>query len=214
MILVGPYDSPFVRRVAVALNILGLRYDHHPWSAFGDAERVALLNPLRRVPALVLDGGEVLIDSTAILDHLDEIAGEARLIASGGPQRRTALRVCAIATGLCDKMVSLLYEQLRHDTVFDAWTARCRFQIEAAIPALETARAECETPFWFGPTPGHADIAVTCALRFLAEAHPRLDVPARRPRLASHAAACEAMPAFAAAVQPFTLPRTATVVRG
>ena len=207
MILVGQFDSPFVRRVAVALNILGLPYRHDPWSAFGDPHRLAALNPLGRVPALVLDDGEVLIESAAILDHLDEIAGEARLIAPRGPERRTMLRICAMATGLCDKMVGLLYERLMHDTVSEVWVARCSDQIEATLSALEATRAGCGTTFWFGPTPGHADIAVACALRFLAEVHSRLDAPARRPHLAAHAAACEAMPAFAAAVQPFTAPR-------
>ena len=108
MILVGQYDSPFVRRVAVALNILGLGYEHRPWSTFGDADRLVALNPLRRVPALLLEDGEVLIESAAILDHLDETVGEARLIAASGPARRAMLRICTLTTGLCDKMVSLL----------------------------------------------------------------------------------------------------------
>ena len=207
MILVGQYDSPFVRRVAVALNILERDYEHRPWSTFGDADRLAALNPLRRVPALVLDDGEVLIESAAILDHLDETAGEARLIASSGPARRAMLRVCALATGLCDKMVSLLYEQLLHD---EASVGRCSAQIEGVLAALEAARAACATPFWFGATPGHPDIAVACALRFLAEAHPALHAPARRPRLAAHAAACEVMPVFASVVQPFSAPRLAS----
>ena len=210
MILVGQYDSPFVRRVAVALNSLGLGYEHRPWSTFGDADRLAALNPLRRVPALVLDDGEVLIESAAILDHLDETAGEGRMIAASGPARRAMLRVCALATGLCDKMASLLYEQLLHDEVSEAWVARCSAQIEDVLAALEAARAGCATRFWFGATPGHADIAVACALRFLAEAHPRLHAPALRPHLAAHAAVCEALPAFASVAQPFIPPRRAS----
>ena len=207
MILVGQYDSPFVRRVAVALNILGLPYEHRPWSAFGDADRLATLNPMRRVPVLVLADGEPLIESAVILDHLDELAGEARLIARDGPARRSMLRVCALATGLCDKMVGLFYEQLLHEEPSEAWVARCSVQIEGVLAALEAARAACATRFWFGTTPGHPDIAVACALRFLEEAHPRLHAPSRRPHLAAHAAACEAMPAFASAVKPFTPPR-------
>jgi glutathione S-transferase len=206
MILVGPLDSPFVRRVAVALNILGLPHEHSPWSAFGDVQCLATLNSLRRVPALVLDDGDDMIGSAMVLDHLDEVADGARFIAPRGPERRAMLRVCALATGLCDKTVGVIYEQLLHDVVPEAWLARCFTQIEAALTALEAARAACPTRFWFGSTPSHADIAVTCALRFLAEALPQLDAPARRPHLAAHAAACEAMPAFAATAQPFTLP--------
>ena len=72
MILIGQYDSPFVRRVAIALRLYGLPFEHRPWSTFGEGDKIAPYNPLRRVPTLVLDGGEALIESTAILDYLDE----------------------------------------------------------------------------------------------------------------------------------------------
>lgn len=75
MILIGQYDSPFVRRVAVALQLYGFSYEHRPWSVFGDADRVAAVNPLRRVPTLITDDGEALLESSAILDWLDELAG-------------------------------------------------------------------------------------------------------------------------------------------
>jgi len=70
MILIGQYDSPFTRRVAIALKLYGLAFEHRPWSTFGDADKIAPYNPLRRVPTLVLDDGEALIESTAILDYL------------------------------------------------------------------------------------------------------------------------------------------------
>src|SRR5215210_7335048 len=57
MILIGQYDSPFVRRVAIALRLYGIGFEHRPWSTFGDADRIAPYNPLRRVPTLVLEGG-------------------------------------------------------------------------------------------------------------------------------------------------------------
>jgi glutathione S-transferase len=75
MILIGQYDSPFVRRVAIALRLYGLPFEHRPWSTFGDADKIAPFNPLRRVPTLVLDDGEALIESMAILDYLDELVG-------------------------------------------------------------------------------------------------------------------------------------------
>jgi glutathione S-transferase len=206
MILIGQYDSPFVRRVAVALNLLGLNYEHRRWSAFSDGTRLAELNPLRRVPVLALDDEEVLIDSAAILDHLDEVAGDARLIATSGPARRAMLRICALAIGLCDAMASLLYEQIFHDRPSDVLVTRRAAQIRDTLAALEAMRKGCATAFWFGATPGHPDIAVTCALRFLAEAHPTLHDAAAWPSLAAHAAACEAMPAFASVVQPFRPP--------
>ena len=72
MILIGQYDSPFVRRVAIALRMYGLPFEHRPWSTFGDADKLAPFNPLRRVPTLVLDSGEALIESAAMLDYLDQ----------------------------------------------------------------------------------------------------------------------------------------------
>src|SRR5512140_3183059 len=111
MILIGQYDSPFVRRAAIALRLYGLAFEHRPWSTFGDGDSIAPYNPLRRVPTLVLEDGEALIESTAILDYLDELAGpEKAMIARSGPQRRHALKICALAMGLGDKAVSLLYE--------------------------------------------------------------------------------------------------------
>src|SRR3954449_6829265 len=101
MILIGQYDSPFVRRVAIAMRLYGIAFEHRPWSTFGDADKIAPYNPLRRVPTLVLDDGELLIESTAILDHLDETVGASRaMIAQDGARRRQALKVCALATGL------------------------------------------------------------------------------------------------------------------
>src|SRR5438045_9503671 len=110
MILIGQYDSPFVRRVAIALRLYGLPFEHRPWSTFGDAEKIAPYNPLRRVPTLVLDSGEALIESMAILDYLDDRVGPGKaMIAARRPERYRALRICALATGAVDKGVTLLY---------------------------------------------------------------------------------------------------------
>src|SRR4030081_950894 len=113
MILIGQYDSPFTRRVAIALKLYGLASEPRPWSTFGDADKIAPFNPLRRVPTLVFEDGEVLIESTAILDYLDEVVGPSKaMIAENGPERRHALKICALATGLGDRAVSLVYERV------------------------------------------------------------------------------------------------------
>jgi glutathione S-transferase len=208
MILIGQYDSPFVRRVAVALQTYGMAYQHRPWSTFGDAEKVGAFNPLRRVPTLVLADGQVLIESGAILDHLDEVAGPtAALIAHQGAERRAALKICALATGLCDKMVSLVYERVLHETTSQAWISRCETQVGAVLDALEAQSALSESGFWFGERLNHADIAVACAMRFLSEAHPAIHAPERWASLSALAARCEAMPAFTAVVQVFDPPK-------
>jgi glutathione S-transferase len=207
MILIGQYDSPFVRRVAIALRLYGIAYQHRPWSVFGDADRIAQYNPLRRVPTLMLDAGEVLIDSAAILDHLDAVAGPAKaLIAQNGPARRQALKICALATGLADKAVSLVYERVLHQQVAQAWVDRCVSQIAGVLDALQADRAARSTAFWFGEAIGHADIAVACVLRFTGEAHPTLFDITRWPALATHASRCEALAPFQAIAQRFIPP--------
>ena len=206
MILIGQYDSPFVRRTAIALRLLGLAYEHRPWSVWADADKLAALNPLRRVPTLVLDDGEVLIESGAILDALDQIAGpSAALMPASGPSRRRALHVSALATGLADKAVSLLYEGLLHEAPSQTWIARCRAQIADVLDALEAERARSSSAYWLGETIGHADIAVACALRFLIEAHAGLFDAGRWPRLAAHAEQCEALEVFREIRQPFSV---------
>src|SRR4051794_9416041 len=89
MILIGQFDSPFVRRVGIALRLYDLPFEHRPWSTFGDADKIAPYNPLRRVPTLVLDDGEGLIERTAILDYFDEKAGASpAMIAGNSPRPR------------------------------------------------------------------------------------------------------------------------------
>jgi glutathione S-transferase len=213
MFLIGQYDSPFVRRVAIAMRLYGLPFEHKPWSTFGDADTIAPYNPLRRVPTLVLDDGEVLIESTAILDYLDElardgdqVAGEA-MIPPRGPARRRQLRLCALATGLGDKAVSLLYEGVLRKERLKLWVERCEAQVSGALDVLERERAAVNTPYLFGERIGHSDIALACMLRFTGEAHPNLYSAARYPALAAHSARCEALPPFKEIVQPLAPPK-------
>ena len=84
MILIGQFDSPFVRRVAIAMRLYGIAFEHKPWSTFGDADKIAPYNPLRRVPTLVLDDGEALIESAMILDYLDGPVSFSLIDGDGG----------------------------------------------------------------------------------------------------------------------------------
>ena len=207
MILIGQYDSPFVRRVAIALRLYGLQFEHRPWSTFGDGDKIAAFNPLRRVPTLVLDSGEALIESTAILDYLDDLVGaEKAMMAARGDVRRRQFRICALGNGLADKGVSLLYERVLRKDQLKLWVERCEGQIGAVLALLEKERAAVKTPYWFGMRIGHADIMIACALRFIGEAHPAL-FDARYPALQAHSAACEALPPFKEIVQPLAPPK-------
>jgi glutathione S-transferase len=206
MILIGQYDSPFVRRVGIALRLYGHFFEHRPWSAFGDADKLRALNPLVRVPTLVLDDGDILVESHAMLDYLDSLAPSGgALFPAKEPARRQALKIAALAMGLADKAVSLFYENRLHTEVSPVWTARCRAQIAATLEALETDRAARPGDHWFGAL-GHADIAAACALRFLADAHPGVASMANYPKLAAHAARHEALPVFQEISQPFIPP--------
>jgi glutathione S-transferase len=204
MILIGHYDSPFVRRVAIALRLYEMPFEHRAWSVFGDTDKIAHFNPLRRVPTLVLDDGEVLIESAAILDALDQIAGDDRaLIPRQGSLRRRVLKVSALGAGLADKAVSLVYERVLHERATPMWVDRCRGQISGVLDALESHRAAGPGPWWLGESLTHADIMVACALRFVSEAHAETFDLATWPALAGHSAACEALVVFQAIQQPF-----------
>jgi glutathione S-transferase len=208
MFLIGQYDSPFVRRVAIALRFYGLAFEHRPWSTFGDADKIAPFNPLRRVPTLVLDDGDALIESTIILDYLDELVGpEKAMLAHAGAERRRHLRICALACGLGDKAVSLLYERVLRKEQLALWVERCEKQIADVLKVLEAERAKVTTPYWLGERIGHADVAVACVVRFTREAHPHLFDAARYPALAAHAERCEALAPFKEIVQPLAPPK-------
>jgi glutathione S-transferase len=207
MILIGQFDSPFVRRVGIALTLYGLPFEHKPWSTFGDAEKIRPYNPLTRVPTLVLDSGEVLIESHSILDYLDSLVPAGRRMFPGAePARHQALKVAALATGMSEKAVSLFYEKVLHKEASEVWVKRCRAQISGVLAALEADRAARNSDYWFGDRIGHADIAVAAALRFIGDAHAGIVAMADYPALSRHAAQHEALPAFQRIAQKFIPP--------
>ena len=207
MILIGQYDSPFVRRVGIALTLYDIPFEHRPWSSFADAEKIRPYNPLTRVPTLVLDDGAVLVDSHAMLDYLDSLVpAERALFPASEPARHLALAVAGLAAGFADKAVTLFYEKRMHRDVSQSWVERCRAQMAAALAALEADRAGRPGSYWFGDRIGHADIMVAAALRFAAEAHPGVVSLAASPALAAAAARLEALPVFQQVQQTFIPP--------
>jgi len=203
--LIGMFDSPYVRRVAVSMHWLGVPFVHHNWSVGRDFERIRAFNPLGRVPTLVLDDGEVLAESAAILDHLDELVGPERaLLPASGPRRRAALQVMALATGASDKAVLQIYETVfrpaekRHEP----WLDRCRLQVGSALAVLEQQAGEIGNAWLLGEAPTQADVTLGCVLGFL---HGSLGVNRERiayPALAALAARCEGLAAFRAVPMP------------
>lgn len=213
MILIGQYDSPYVRRVGIALTLYGFGFEHRPWSTFGDADRIAAFNPVSRVPTLVLDDGEVVIDSAYALDWLDERAraeGREALIPASGEARRRVLYDTALATGLSDKVVALFYEAVLHSPTSTIWLERCRTQVLRSLDVLEQRRGAADGDWLSGGAMSHADIALGCALLHARAALTPAMLPgldwAFWPALAAHAARCEVLEVFQTIHQPFTGP--------
>ncbi|MFT4198060.1 MAG: glutathione S-transferase family protein [Pseudoxanthomonas sp.] len=198
MILIGMFDSPFVRRVAVSMHVLGVAFEHRDWSTGRDAALIRRYNPLGRVPTLVLDDGEVLFESAAVLDHLDQQAGPERaLLPPGGRARRDALTLAALATGVADKTVAMVYERVYRpeDKRHAPWLARCRAQVEGALAALEAQCAARAGHDWLvGERMTQADITLACCCTFAAEAVPFDLSP--WPALQARVARYEALPAL------------------
>jgi glutathione S-transferase len=207
VILVGQYDSPYVRRVAVSLRVLGLSYAHDTRSVFADFDAMRAVNPLGRIPALVLDDGEVLIDSAAILDWLDQTVGPERaLLPPGGAERRRALRRIALATGAIDKVGAAAYERMIRPSAlrWPEWIERCLIQGAGAIAALAAE------PWPAGEKLDQAEITTTCMIRYVRMADPELLQPGRFPTLDALSDRCEALPAFQATwPADYVVPRNA-----
>ena len=164
MILVGQFDSPFVRRVAVTLHHYHMPFTRNPLSVFRNVAEMRKINPLVRVPALILETGEVLIDSSAIIDHLDEMAGPARAMTPAhGPQRRKVLQSVVTATGTSEKAVALFFERLFHSDkhINRDFEKRMQSQIEASLTKLES---DCGSPWFVDAHMTQADITIGCML--------------------------------------------------
>jgi glutathione S-transferase len=191
MILIGPNRSPYTRRVAITLNIYSMPYEQRPLSGFDDRAAVRSWNPLGRIPALVLDSGETLVDSVAIIDHLDEIHGrEWALTPPAGAERRAVLKVAALLMGVCDKGLQSAYERNQRppDKWHQPWIDDC---VAQAANALEEM-IQPDTRYLFLDRLTQADVV---AERF-ARGALRVDTGLRMPRLHAIARRLAEQPPF------------------
>jgi glutathione S-transferase len=206
MILIGMFDSPFVRRVAVSMKLLGVEFEHRNWSVGKDFERIRQYNPLGRVPTLVPPEGEALIESAAILDFLDERAGPDRaLLPRSGKDRRDALRVMSVATGAAEKGVTQVYETVFRppEKRYPPWKDRCAAQMHAALAELDRISRDRSSKgragdWLIGERLSQADITATCVYTFLSDALAINGPGVIYPALDAIAARCEALPEFRA----------------
>ncbi len=197
MELVGVNRSPFTRWVAITLHIYGVVFQQRPLSGFGNREEVRAVNPLGRIPALVLDDGEMLLDSNAIVDYLDEVYGRGRaLTPATGADRRAVLKLSAIMMGACDKGLQAAYERNHHppEKMHQPWIDDCITQIASALSYVDSLMVAGQ-PYLVLGCLTQADVAAFVAER-LARAL-GIDTETRMPRLRSLTASLAARPPFA-----------------
>jgi glutathione S-transferase len=173
MKLVGPWFSGYTRRVGVTLNLLNMPFEHLPYHAYREPERVKAFSPMARVPALQLDDGQVLIESGAIVDYLDSLApASQRLMPAAGPQRVRAMQLVGYATACYDKLARYCDEfMLRPEPLRLAHLlAGYQEQMLIGFGVLNTASAQ---PWFLGPHLSQADIMAVIAFQSAAVVMPR-----------------------------------------
>jgi len=147
MKLVGMLDSPYVRRVAISLDLYGVSFVHEPLSVFSTFNEFAQINPVVKAPTLVLDDGTVLMDSSLILEYLEALASSDKKLL---PQQPAALakdlHVLGLALAACEKSVQIVYEHnLRPAEKLHApWLERVTGQLLAAYALLDKQLGDSE----------------------------------------------------------------------
>jgi glutathione S-transferase len=162
MKLIGPWFSPFTRRVGISLNLLEIPYEHVPLHAFNQREAVKAINPMGKVPVLILDDGTNLIDSSAIADYLDERVGIDRaLIPKSGRRRQQVLQTVARALAVIEKASAVYYENNK-----TGGGAPAMDRTDAAgqtLAGLDQLEHQVGAAWLFGERPGQADITTVVA---------------------------------------------------
>lgn len=205
MQLIGMLDSPYVRRVAVSLQLLGLPFEHRSISVFRGFDTFRRISPVVKAPTLVCDDGAVLLDSTLIIDHAEALAAAASssprrsLMPAGPAERRYTLQLLGLALAACEKSVQIVYENLRPaDKVHAPWFDRVSGQLRVAYGELEAALARQPLAVSTDSI-DQAGVSIAVAWRFTQALMPDVVDAAAHPRLAAHSAQAEALPAFRAA---------------
>jgi glutathione S-transferase len=197
MQLIGMLDSPYVRRVAITLYQLTLPFEHRPISVFRQFAEFQSINPVVKAPSLVCDDGEVLMDSTLIIDYLESIAPPGlSLMSSTLLERRRALQTIGLALAACEKTVQIVYErQLRPpEKQHEPWIERVSGQLHRAYATLE-AHLGATLP----ANPLMQDtLTLGVAWAFTQMMLPDMLVPTAFPRLQALSAHLEQHPAFKA----------------
>jgi len=197
--LVGLLDSPYVRRVAISLQLLELPFEHVPLSVFRNFDEFSAINPVVKAPSLVCDDGTVLLDSTLILEYLESLSRPRSLMPTQQAELRRTLRLVGLSLAACEKAVQIVYErQLRPpEKAHEPWLERVSGQLRAAFAGIETelAAAPLEASA-SGITQAGVTLAVTWT--FVQSMIGDVIAPSDAPLLAAYAAAVETLPVFVA----------------
>lgn len=140
MRLIGMLDSPYVRRVSISLDYLHIPFEHEAVSVFSTFEKFQRINPVVKAPSLICDDGEVLMDSSLILQFAEAtMAKGASLWSRDAQTMQHEFRIVGLALAACEKSVQIVYERnLRPASAqYEPWMARVRGQLLAAYTALE-----------------------------------------------------------------------------
>jgi glutathione S-transferase len=192
-------DSPYVRRTAISLALLGLPFEHRPISVFRQFDEFAAINPVVKAPTLVCDDGEVLMDSGLMLDYAERLAApRASLVPHDLKQAQHDLRLTGLALAGCEKAVQLVYETtLRpEEKQYAWWLERVRGQLRRRFRRWK--RSWCGAAR--GPTrrdhPGRRDGGGGLGVRPGDAAE--VVAAGAHPALVAHGAAAESLPVFRA----------------
>lgn len=198
MQLIGMLDSPYVRRVAIGLKLLGIPFEHRSVSVFSTFEAFQALNPVVKAPTLILDDGQALMDSTLILDYAERLVQPpAAIYPSDLAARARAVRLTGLALAACEKTVQIVYERkLRPaEKQHQPWLDRVRGQLLAAYDGLEEALRD-QPLHAAGQAPGHEGVAIAVGWNFTQMMTPDVVPAAAYPSLQAFSAHCERLPVF------------------
>lgn len=198
MELIGMLDSPYVRRTAISLRLLGIPFTHRNWSVFRNFDEFQQVNPLVKAPTLVLDDGTLLTESNLIIDWAQSISGKAALMPDDAAQRLRATRLVGIAIAASEKSVQIVYEHKREEDKRDAgWLQRVRGQLRSACDLLERELDGVEG-WLFGNAPTQADVSIAVAWGFTQIVAADVIDAKAYPKLAKFSQRAEQHPDFAA----------------
>jgi glutathione S-transferase len=198
MRLIGMLDSPYVRRVAISLKLMGLEFQLNQVSVFRGFDEFKAINPVVKAPTLVTDDGVVLMESGLILEYAERVAGTSHsLMPAGGREQAEALRVIGLALAACEKAVQIVYERnLRPpEKQHQPWLDRVQGQLLTAFGELEKEMAQ-EAAWFGGGKLLQPDITAAVGWRFAQHSVPGVVAAADFPRLTAHSARAETLPAF------------------